>query len=238
MHVLIRYDNPMISLFSPKVCKRICRLTTKWTNISFWFLLPVTLASVLLTPADMTQGDIFRMIYIHVPMAFASLSLFIVLTVMSSLSWIFHIKIAKHIASIAARIGVVCTLITLVTGAIWGFYTWGDWWVWDARLTSYLMLGLIYLAYIVMDQAVIEYKASEKSLVIISWVGLIDIVLVHYSVMWWQSLHQQSTLLNVTKNTMPWSMLAPLILSILCAACLIALRVSKSLAVKMDWGYE
>jgi heme exporter protein C len=97
------------------------------------------------------------------------------------------------------------------------------------------MLGLVYTAYIIMDNAVRSYKASEKALVVLGWVGFIDMVLVHYSVLWWQSLHQQSTLFNLGQHTMPWSMLGPLLLSMLCVAMAIVVYVSHSLSREMDW---
>lgn len=183
----------------------------------------------------MTQGEVVRILYLHVPMAFASLALFLVVTVMSSLSWVFHLKVARHLASISAEVGLACALATLISGSTWGAFTWGDWWVWDVRLTTYLMLALIYSAFIVMDRSVREYKASEKTLVVLAWVGMIDIVLVHFSVTWWQSLHQQSTLLNLSQNTMPWSMLGPLVLSMLLLGFCIIVYMARKLSQQMGW---
>ena len=225
----------MIVLFSPKVSRRVCRWVCKWLKPLVWVLFPLTIVSIVSTPADVTQGSVYRIIYFHVPMALASLSLFFMVTLMSSLSWVLHLKVARQLATISARVGVCCTAATLSSGAIWGMYTWGDWWVWDARLTTYLMLGLVYTAYIIMDNAVRSYKASEKALVVLGWVGFIDMVLVHYSVLWWQSLHQQSTLFNLGQHTMPWSMLGPLLLSMLCVAMAIVVYVSHSLSREMDW---
>jgi len=180
-------------------------------------------------PNDQAQGGIFRIIYIHVPMAIAALSLFIIVAIMSALSWVFHIKVANWIASVSAKVGAFCTLITLLSGAYWGYYTWGDWWVWDARLTSMLMLFFIYLAYIIIDQAAERYLISKQALLVVSVIGVIDIPLIHYSVIWWQSLHQTSTLLNLSNHTMPWEMLWPLIASI--AMCALAIVTFISYAI-------
>ncbi len=199
-------------------------------------MLLATICSVLQTPTDSTQGDIYRIIYFHVPMAFTSLALLLVVVVMSSLSWVFHLKVAKQLASICAKVGTFCTFATLISGSIWGFFTWGDWWVWDARLTTYLMLGFVYAAYCIMDQAVNEYRVSEKALVVLAWIGFADMILVHYSVLWWQSLHQQSTLLNLSQQTMPWSMLWPLLLAILCVIVSVTIYISKALVREMGWG--
>lgn len=225
----------MITLFSPKFCKTACNWITRWLTPAVWLLLPITVAIIILSPADITQGEVVRILYLHVPMAFASLALFLVVTVMSSLSWVFHLKIARHLASISAEVGLACALATLISGSTWGAFTWGDWWVWDARLTTYLMLALIYSAFIVMDRSVREYKASEKTLVVLAWVGMIDIVLVHFSVTWWQSLHQQSTLLNLSQNTMPWSMLGPLVLSMLLLGFCIIVYMARKLSQQMGW---
>jgi heme exporter protein C len=217
----------MIGFFSPRVYIQVCRQIVRWVlplliglfpMIGYWIFIQV--------PIDATQGAVFRMIYIHVPMAIASMMLLIVVGILSSVHWVWHIKVADWIASLAAKWGACCTAITLITGSLWGYYTWGTWWVWDARLTSVLMLFFIYLAYIIVDQASERYLISKQALVIISLLGIVDIPLVHYSVQWWQSLHQGSTLLNLSQQTMPWPMLWPLLVMIVALALTITVVIA------------
>lgn len=217
----------MIALFSPKVYIPICCAISRWIAPCVTIISPILLFWIIFyVPSDLTQGSVFRIIYIHVPMALASMLLFIVVGVMSMLHWVLHIKVADWIATAASRIGLFSTVVTLVTGSIWGYYTWGTWWVWDARLTSMLMLFFIYLAYIITDEASNQYLISKQALVIISVIGMVDIPLIHYSVTWWQSLHQGSTLLNLSNQTMPWEMLWPLILAIILCAMTTTLLIA------------
>ena len=205
----------MISLFSPKVYSRVCNNIIQFGQPAGFLLLAILLYLVINAPNEVTQGSIAKLIYLHVPFALASQTLFMVVTAMASLSWVYHIKVAHHIASISARLGYACTSMTLITGMIWGYFTWGSFWVWEPRLTTYLMLWLIYLAYITMDNAVNEYRGSKRSLMIIALIGAINTILVHFSVNWWQSIHQTSSLLEATKGTLPQGILLPLVIAIL-----------------------
>nr|WP_258568860.1 cytochrome c biogenesis protein CcsA [Candidatus Synchoanobacter obligatus] len=179
-------------------------------------------------PADETQGEVFRLIYLHVPMAIGALLLYLVVAGCSIMHWVLRIKVADWIASASAKMGATCCALALMTGSVWGYYTWGTWWVWDARLTSFLMLFFLYLAYIAVDRASQKHLVSKQVLMIVSLIGVVDIPLIHYSVTWWQSLHQGSTLLRLSDNTMPWDMLWPLLMTIVLSALIVTSFIARS----------
>ncbi len=165
---------------------------------------------LFVSPADYQQGDAFRIIYIHVPAAFLSLGIYSIIFVCSVVYLIWHIKLADIIAQSSATIGAAFTFIALLTGAIWGKPMWGTWWVWDARLTSELVLLFLYFGYIGLRSAIPDIQQSAKAGAILALVGMVDIPIVHFSVEWWQTLHQGATLAKFAKPTMSFEMLYPL----------------------------
>lgn len=165
---------------------------------------------LFLAPADYQQGDGFRIIYVHVPCAVLSLLLYVAVAVSSLIFLIWRIKIADVIAYCTAPIGAFFTLCALITGAIWGKPMWGTWWIWDARLTSELILLFLYLGYIGLYQAIGAKKSAAKACAILAVVGLIDIPIIHYSVYWWNTLHQGSTIFKM-QPSIATPMLLPLL---------------------------
>ena len=163
-----------------------------------------------LVPADLVQGECFRIIYVHVPMAFLSLALYVLLGLCALLYSTLHIKSADLCAVCAAALGSVATFLAILTGAIWGKPTWGTWWFWDARLTSECVLGLMYVGYLATRFQLLPSDYAKKVASLLATLGLINVPIVHYSVQWWYTLHQPSTLLS-TKSTMPIEMFAPLL---------------------------
>lgn len=170
-------------------------------------------------PADYQQGDAFRIIYIHVPTAFLALAIYAGMGFLAFLFLIWRIKLAGIILRMCAPIGASMALIALVTGSLWGKPMWGAWWIWDARLTSELILLFIYLALIFLGQAHPEKAQSDKMVAILTLVGLIDLPIIHYSVYWWNTLHQGSTLTIFSKPKIATSMLYPLLICILGFGC-------------------
>ena len=172
-------------------------------------------------PADYQQGNSFRIIYLHVPAAAMSMGLYVGLAVCSAIGLVWKMKLAFMVARSMAVIGAVFTLIALVTGSVWGKPTWGTWWVWDARLTSELILFFLYLGYISLHQALPVRDVANKASGILAIVGVVNIHVIHYSVIWWNSLHQGSTILKFSKPSIAPEMLWPLII-MLAAFVLIA----------------
>lgn len=175
------------------------------------FLLISSVWGLWWAPADYQQGDAFRIIYVHVPAAFMSLALYGGMTACALLFLVWRIKLAGLMLSIIAEIGAWMTFLALMTGSIWGKPMWGTWWVWDARLTSELILLLLYLAILVLSYAFARHHQQDKLLAILTLVGAIDLPIIHYSVFWWNSLHQGETLSLFAKPKIASSMLYPLL---------------------------
>lgn len=146
-------------------------------------------------PEDYQQGDTVRIMFIHVPAAILSMFVYICLGVASFLSLVFRHALADAAAKAAAPLGAAFTALALITGSLWGKPMWGTWWVWDARLTSVLVLLLFYLAYIALRSAIDDEIKAGRAAAILALVGLINLPIVKFSVDWWNSLHQGSSTL-------------------------------------------
>ncbi len=205
----------MLKLFyqlaSPRTCFQWMGRILPWVSLAAICLFAYGLAGGLwLAPADYQQGDVYRIIYIHVPAAMWSLGIYIFMSVAVIIHWVWKIKIADSIAKLSAPIGALFTLMALITGSIWGKPTWGTWWIWDARLTSELILFFIYAGIMSLRSAMPDLDLAAKASGLLTLVGLVNIPIVHYSVDWWQTLHQGATLLQLAKPTMAPQMLYPL----------------------------
>lgn len=165
-------------------------------------------------PPDYQQGEGFRIIYVHVPAAFWSLGIYTIIFFCSILSLVWRLKLADVLAKASAPIGASFTFIALLTGAVWGKPMWGTWWVWDARLTSELILLFLYLGYMGLRSAIQDLQTAARITGIFAVVGMVDIPIVHFSVEWWQTLHQGPTLAKFARPSMAWEMLYPLYLMI------------------------
>jgi heme exporter protein C len=166
-------------------------------------------------PADYQQGDAFRIIYVHVPCAFFSMALFAAMGWLALVFLVWRIKIAGIMLGAFAETGAWMTLLALITGSIWGKPMWGAWWVWDARLTSELILLLLYGAILAVRNAYQMHEQGDKVVAILVLIGLIDLPIIHYSVYWWNTLHQGSTILALAKPKIAASMLYPLLIMLL-----------------------
>lgn len=152
---------------------------------------------LFVAPADYQQGDAFRIIYVHVPAAALSLSVYMAMAVAGGIALIWRMKLAEVAVVTAAPIGASFTALALVTGMLWGKPTWGAYWVWDARLTSELVLLFLYLGVIGLNQAYSDARTAARACAWLALVGVVNVPIVHYSVQWWNSLHQGSTILSV-----------------------------------------
>ncbi len=166
------------------------------------------------TPADYLQRESVRIMYIHVPSAWMSMFIFGFMAVVGAMALIWHVKIAEVLARCAAPIGATFTAITLITGALWGKPTWGTYWVWDARLTSELVLLFLYFGVMALHNAVEDPRRAARAAAILALVGLVNLPIIHYSVEWWNTLHQGQSirLFAGDKSSIDSSMLTPLIL--------------------------
>ncbi|HAV1788634.1 TPA: heme ABC transporter permease [Enterobacter hormaechei subsp. xiangfangensis] len=153
---------------------------------------------VAVAPADYQQGEAYRIIYIHVPAAILSVALYSMMAITAFIGVVWQIKMANLLAMAIAPIGAIFTLIALVTGAFWGKPMWGTWWIWDARLTSELILLLIYLGIIALYRAFDDRRLAARAAGMLILIGCINLPIIHYSVEWWNTLHQGSTQLQQT----------------------------------------
>ncbi|WP_189386556.1 heme ABC transporter permease [Bacterioplanes sanyensis] len=176
-------------------------------------------------PADYQQGNSFRIIYIHVPAALISQSAYIMMAIAGAVFMIWRMKMAAWVARVIAPIGASFCLIALLTGAIWGQPTWGTWWVWDARLTSMLLLLFLFFGVMALQQAMETDEAGHKASAILALVGLVNIPIIKYSVEWWNTLHQPATLKLTEKPSMHPDMLYPLLIMIVTTYVFFALLV-------------
>lgn len=184
----------------------------------FWGSLIIAIVGLALglgfAPADYQQGNSFRIIYIHVPAAMLSTSLYMAMAITSLCFLVWKVKLLPLVARSMATIGAVLTLISLFTGAVWGAPTWGTWWVWDIRLTSQLLLLFFYIGYIAFDHAIEDRQTADIFTSILAVIGIAVALLVKLSVYFFNSLHQKSTLFASGGPKIPMDMLLPLILMI------------------------
>jgi len=171
-------------------------------------------------PPDYQQGNSFRIIYLHVPAAILAQSVYLMLAACGLISLVWKIKLADIALEQAAPIGAWLCFLALVTGAIWGKPTWGAWWVWDARLTSMLILLFLYLI-IALGRA-LPAASAGRACALLALVGVLNIPIIKYSVEWWNTLHQTSTFKFTEKPAMPPEMWLPLLISLLGFYCFFA----------------
>jgi len=185
------------------------------TNLSILMLIIFSIGlfySLYISPPDYIQGESVRIMYVHVPSSFIALGSFGIIGLTSILSLIFKIKIMPLIGKSLAPIGCVFSLISIVTGSIWGKPTWGTWWAWDARLTSMLVLFFIYIIYIYIWKFIKDFNTANKISSIVGIIGLFNLPIIKYSVDWWSTLHQPSSITLTSAPTIHYTMLVPLII--------------------------
>ncbi len=200
-------------LASPRYFYHIAGRWIPWLGAACALFMAVGLYwGLVLAPTDYQQGDSYRIIFIHVPAAWMSLFIYVVMALASAIGLIWRIKLAEVIAIASAPIGASFTFLALVTGSLWGKPMWGAWWVWDARLTSELLLLFLYLGVIALYNAVDDKRTAARAAGILALVGVVNIPIIHYSVEWWNTLHQGPTVTKFDAPSIALSMLIPLLL--------------------------
>ena len=195
---------------------KILSLTNKTINnliILFIVVVAVGLTySLFISPPDYIQGDSVRIMYVHVPSSFIALGCFGFIGVASICNLIFKIKLMPLLAKSVAPIGCTFSIISIVTGSLWGKPTWGIWWVWDARLTSMIVLLLFYILYILSWKFISNFEKANKVSSVIGIIGSFNLPVIKYSVDWWSTLHQPSSITLTSAPTIHHTMLVPLII--------------------------
>ncbi len=163
-------------------------------------------------PTDATQGESYRIIFIHVPAAWMSMLLYLVMAAWAAVGWAFNARLASMVARAIAPTGAMFTFLALWTGAFWGKPTWGTWWVWDARLTSELILLFLYLGYIALVEAIDDPRRGDNAGALLALVGVVNIPIIYFSVIWWNTLHQGATISMTSAPKMVSTMLTAMLL--------------------------
>lgn len=185
-----------------------------WLLAIFWLLfISGCIDGFFFAPIDYQQADAVKIMYIHVPAAIISLFSYLVLFVHSCIYIIWRIKLALLIAYNSAILGFVFTALTLITGSLWGKPMWGTWWIWDPRLTAEFILLCIYGGYIMLYN--LNNISAREGAQYLAIIGFVNIPIIHYSVYWWQSLHQQPTLFKFSQPSITLNMLMPLLFMLL-----------------------
>ncbi len=166
------------------------------------------------SPADYQQGHSVRIMYIHVPTAFASMAFYVAMAVAAAVGYIWRIKLAHMVAISIAPIGAAMTFIALFTGSFWGRPAWGTWWVWDARITTELIMLFLYLGFISLHKAFEDREVGDRAAGILAMVGVVNVPIIHYSVYWWNTLHQGATISKFEKPSIDPQMLIALLVMI------------------------
>lgn len=162
-------------------------------------------------PTDATQGESYRIIFIHVPAAWMSMVIYLAMAFWAAMGWMLNARMASMLARALAPTGAMFTFVALWTGAFWGKPTWGAWWVWDARLTSELILLFLYLGYIALVASIDDAVRGDKAGALLAIVGAVNVPVIYFSVRWWNTLHQGATISMTAApkmaHTMLWAML-------------------------------
>ncbi len=197
---------------SPPVFHRIAGRLAPWLYAGALLGMLIGLyGGLVLAPPDYQQSDAYRIIFIHVPCAWMSLFIYFFMAANAFVALVWRIKISEILAMASAPIGAAFTAITLATGSLWGKPMWGTWWTWDARLTSELVLLFLYLGVIGLNHAIEDRRQAARAAGFLALVGVVNVPIVHFSVNWWNTLHQGSTVRLIGPSAIDASMLWPLL---------------------------
>src|SRR5687767_9541233 len=189
-----------------------------------WFAIPSAIlfavgmyVGFFIAPTDFQQGDAYRIIFIHVPAAWMGMFLYVLMAIYAGIGWAFNARLASMMASAIAITGAMFTLLSLVTGALWGKPTWGTYWAWDARMTSTLILLFLYIGFISLQSSIDDTRRVDRAGAVLAIVGVINVPIIYFSVQWWNTLHQGATIRLGSRPSMAPIMLAAML--IMTAAC-------------------
>ena len=203
--MLHRFANP--ARFS-----RLAARVLPWSTAATLTLFVIGIYFALFaSPADYQQGETVRIMYVHVPSAWIAMGCYTFIAVMSAVALIWKHPLADIAARAAAPLGAGFTLIVLITGSLWGKPTWGTWWVWDARLTSVLVLFFLYLGHIALTNAFDNPQRGARAAAVLALVGFVNIPIIKFSVDWWNTLHQPASITRLDAPAIDPAMLTPLL---------------------------
>ena len=203
-------------LASPPHIYRVAGTLTPWFAWPAGLLIVSALyAGLFLAPPDYQQGEGFRMIYVHAPSAWLSVMIYGVMATAAAVGLIWRMKVAHAAAASCAAIGASFTFVSLVTGMLWGKPMWGTYWVWDPRLTAQLVLLILYLGYMALRSGIDDLGRADRASAVLAIIGVVNLPIIRYSVEWWNSIHQAPSVMKMERPSMPFDMLAPLLMMLL-----------------------
>ena len=189
----------------------------------------------IVAPTDATQRDAYRIIFIHVPAAWMSMLLYLAMAFWAAIGWAFKARLSSMFARAIAPTGAMFTVVALWSGALWGKPTWGAWWVWDARLTSELILLFLYLGYIALVEAIDDLRRADQAGALLAVVGAVNVPVIYFSVKWWNTLHQGATISMTAAPKMAHTMLtARLLMTFACWAYAFAVVFMRTRAIIIE----
>ena len=205
---------------------RFARKIFPWvTIVAVACIVAALVLGLAVVPGDYRQGDAYRIIFVHVPSSWMALMIYVIIALCSAAGFIWRHPLADLVAKSSAPIGACFTFISLVTGSLWGEPMWGTWWVWDARVTSMLVLFFLYLGYIALNSAYDDPTKGARASAILALVGIVNIPIIKFSVDWWNTLHQPASISKLSAPSIHISMLIPLLIMTL-AFILISLQIA------------
>ena len=218
---------------------RFYRLTgalVPWCWAAFAALVAVGLwIGFFVAPTDATQGDAYRIIFIHVPAAWMSMLLYVVMAFWAAIGWAFNARLASIVARAIAPTGAMFTFLALWTGALWGKPTWGAWWVWDARLTSELILLFLYAGFLSIVSAIDDPRRADRAGALVAIVGSVNVPIIYFSVKWWNTLHQGASIsLSAAPKMASTKLTAMLLMTLACWAYAFAIVFTRARAIVLE----
>jgi heme exporter protein C len=217
-------------LGSPPHIYRIAGTLTPWFAWPAGLLIAAALyGGLVLAPPDYQQGEGFRILYVHAPSAWLSVMIYGVMASAAAVGLIWRMKVAHAVAASCAGVGAWFTAVSLLTGMLWGKPMWGTYWVWDPRLAAQLILLFLYLGYMGLRAGIDDLGRADKASAMLAIVGVVNIPIIRYSVEWWNSIHQAPSVMKMERPSMPFDMLAPLLMMLLgftlCFAAVLLVRL-------------
>jgi heme exporter protein C len=211
------------------------RLVPAFGVVAALFALAGLWMGFFVAPSDAVQGEVYRIIFIHVPAAWMSMVMYVAMAGWAALGWLLNARMAFILARAIAPSGALFTLLALWTGSLWGRPTWGTWWVWDARLTSELILLFLYLGYMALVAAIDDVRRADQAGALLAIVGVVNVPIIYFSVVWWNTLHQGSSLTMGAQPKMAAAMLqAMLLMTIACWAWAFAVVFMRARAIVLE----
>ncbi|MSQ53749.1 MAG: heme ABC transporter permease [Betaproteobacteria bacterium] len=212
------HGNPLLRFAAPPAFFRLAgRMIPYFAALAVVFAVAGLYVGFFVAPTDAQQGESYRIIFIHVPAAWMSMFLYVVMAIWAATGLVLNTRLSGMMAAAIAPTGAMFTFVALWTGALWGKPTWGAWWVWDARLTSELILLFLYLGFIGLTTAIDDPRRADRAGAVLAIVGVINVPIIYYSVKWWNTLHQGASVSLTKAPSMAMTMFTGMLLLALAA---------------------